>query len=271
MRKPRTPARSSRAAKRKARRHHAIRRSDAMRPSAMRRAAVGAAGQGLVVGDQHQGRAGLGHQVEHQVGHRGGVGGVEVAGGLVGEQQARAGGQGAGQGDPLLLAAGELVRIVPRARAAARPGPASRAPFGGRRASPAISSGAATFSSAVMLGSRWKDWNTSDTRPRRSRARPSSSSAARSSPSRRTRPLRRPLQPGGDRDQRGLAAAGGADDRHPLAGRRPRNRRRAGSPPARPPTAGSGGRARARAAPRARWRRTWIGLAVEATAQAPTT
>jgi hypothetical protein len=39
-----------------------------------------------------------------------------------------------------------------------------------------------------MLGRRWKAWNTSDTRPRRSRARPSSPSRDSSLPSSRTLP-----------------------------------------------------------------------------------
>ena len=39
-------------------------------------------------------------------------GAVEVAGGLVGEQDRRPGGEGAGEGHPLLLAAGELARVV---------------------------------------------------------------------------------------------------------------------------------------------------------------
>ena len=39
-------------------------------------------------------------------------GAVEVAGGLVGEQDRRPGGEGAGEGDPLLLAPRELARIV---------------------------------------------------------------------------------------------------------------------------------------------------------------
>jgi hypothetical protein len=38
--------------------------------------------------------------------------GVELAGGLVGEQELGAGGEGAGDGDALLLAAGELARAL---------------------------------------------------------------------------------------------------------------------------------------------------------------
>src|SRR5688572_19200672 len=45
-----------------------------------------------------------------------------------------------------------------------------------------------TFSSAVMAGSSWKDWNTKPTVRARNAARPSSSSAKRSRPAMRTRP-----------------------------------------------------------------------------------
>src|SRR5690606_29252257 len=53
---------------------------------------------------------------------------------------------------------------------------------------PASSSGSMTFSSAVRLGRSWNDWNTKPTWRARRRARPSSSSANRSCPARRTVP-----------------------------------------------------------------------------------
>ena len=46
-------------------------------------------------------------------------GAVEVAGRLVGQDDAHAGGEGAGDGDALLLAAGKLARIVPQPMAEA--------------------------------------------------------------------------------------------------------------------------------------------------------
>src|SRR5690348_14304947 len=46
----------------------------------------------------------------------------------------------------------------------------------------------ATFWSAVIVGTRWKDWKTMPMASRRKRARPSSSSVARSVPATRTRP-----------------------------------------------------------------------------------
>jgi hypothetical protein len=69
-----------------------------------------------------------------------------------------------------------------------RPGPASRGRWRWRRGFRRSPAGVATFSSAVMLGSRWNDWNTRAARPRRRRARPSSFSFARSWPNRRTVP-----------------------------------------------------------------------------------
>jgi acyl-CoA thioesterase-1 len=64
------------------------------------------------VGDEDEGGAGGGVEVEEHVddGAAGFV--VEVAGGFVGEEDFRAVHEGAGQGDALLLAAGKLVRVV---------------------------------------------------------------------------------------------------------------------------------------------------------------
>src|SRR5690625_5208759 len=53
---------------------------------------------------------------------------------------------------------------------------------------PATSSASITLSSAVRLGSKWKDWKTKPTWPRRSRARSFSSMAVKSLPNRVTRP-----------------------------------------------------------------------------------
>jgi hypothetical protein len=77
--------------------------------------AAAAPGDGLVVGHQHQGRALLGVHGEHQVDDAGAGGGVEVAGRLVGEQQARLHGEGARDGDALLLAAGQMLGIMAEA------------------------------------------------------------------------------------------------------------------------------------------------------------
>ena len=53
---------------------------------------------------------------------------------------------------------------------------------------PASSSGVATFSSAVIVGIRWKDWKTTPICSRRNRASASSFIAVRSRPSAVTRP-----------------------------------------------------------------------------------
>ncbi len=64
------------------------------------------------MGDDDEGGAGLLVEVEEQL--LDGMGGafVEVAGGFVGEEQPGGIGEGAGQGDALLLAAGELGGIM---------------------------------------------------------------------------------------------------------------------------------------------------------------
>ena len=83
---------------------------------------------------------------------------VEVPGRLVGEDDGRLRDERARDGDPLLLAAGELgrpvrapVRRARRDRAAPRTRPC-------RASSPAIESGRRMFSSAVSIGSRLKNW-----------------------------------------------------------------------------------------------------------------
>src|SRR3954470_17941029 len=71
-----------------------------------------AAGQVLVVGDQHKGGAvvaDVGFEYFHD---SGGIVAVEVAGRLVGQEQSRRVDQGASDGDALLLAARQLARQV---------------------------------------------------------------------------------------------------------------------------------------------------------------
>ena len=62
--------------------------------------------------DQHQGGAEIAVQAEQQIAHRFGRAVVQVAGGLVGQQQSRAVHQGTGNGHALLLAARELTGPV---------------------------------------------------------------------------------------------------------------------------------------------------------------
>ena len=98
--------------------------------------AVGVRRRDRVVGDHHD-RLAAGRRRSRAAGRapRGAVRGVERAGRLVGEHDGRVGDQGAGDGDPLLLAAGQLrpaggrarsaeadaVRAASRTRAAVRP------------------------------------------------------------------------------------------------------------------------------------------------------
>ena len=64
------------------------------------------------MGDEDEGGAFDAVEVEEEVEDVRAVGGVEVAGGLVGEDDGRAQDEGAGEGDALLFAAGELDRVV---------------------------------------------------------------------------------------------------------------------------------------------------------------
>ncbi len=85
---------------------------------------------------------------------------VELAGRLVGEQQPRAGREGAGDGDALLLAAGQFARPVPGVV-----GQADQAEHHGStrwsralESTPEMRSGTPTFSAADSTGSRPNDW-----------------------------------------------------------------------------------------------------------------
>jgi hypothetical protein len=69
-----------------------------------------------LVGDQHDGQAQLAVDLRQQRQHRGGGLRVQRAGGLVAQQDLRAGRQRAGDADALLLAAGQLRRILLRMR-----------------------------------------------------------------------------------------------------------------------------------------------------------
>jgi hypothetical protein len=78
---------------------------------------VGEGGRVRVVGDHHDGLAVLVDRAAHEAEQLGARGRVEVAGGLVGEHDRRLGGQRPGRGHPLLLAAGQLGRLVAEALA----------------------------------------------------------------------------------------------------------------------------------------------------------
>lgn len=143
--------------------------------------------QTLVVGNQDQGGTAFAVEFEEQIADPLAGGAVEVAGGFVGEQHVRLRREGTGNGDPLLLAAGELARIVAQALAEAD----SLKQFSGALASGGAAfqfQGSITFSSASRLSSNWNDWNTKPTWAARTRARWSSSRSPRACPARRTSP-----------------------------------------------------------------------------------
>ena len=232
MRKPFSPPRSSRRASVAARRQ-----LPAVSATPVKRRHCGcghhadgpcgrSARQHGIVGDQQQRGAAARAQREHQVDDVAAGLAVEIAGRLVGQQQPRRDDEGAGQRHPLLLAAGELAGIVGRGDGRARRTPSSRRRVAEGVAAPASSSGTATFSSAVMVGIRWKSWNTMPTRSRRNSASPSSSSAVEILAGDRDSPGARPLQPGDHHHHRRLAGAGRADDADRLAGRHARSRPR---------------------------------------------
>src|SRR4051794_5202554 len=160
-----------------------------------------------VVGDHDDALPELVHAATEQGEHVGGGAGVEVAGGLVGEDHCWASGQGPGAGHPLLLAAGQLTGTVSEAGAQVdgvddlvQPGGGGGAGggggggggrgggggggvwmigpsgggWGGRRAR---SGGRVMFSWAVTGGSRLNDGKMTPPWSRRSRVRARSGSA----------------------------------------------------------------------------------------------
>ena len=98
---------------------------------------VGLAGGRRLVGDHDDRLAELVRRPAHEREQLGRRLGVELAGGLVGEDDVGAGGQRPRRGDPLLLAAGELGRPMAQPVAEVervdRPGPATRRPARARR------------------------------------------------------------------------------------------------------------------------------------------
>jgi acyl-CoA thioesterase-1 len=75
-------------------------------------AAIGAGGEGFLVRDHDHRRALLAIHGEEQVKDCAAGGAIEIASGLVGEEDGRFEGEGAGEGDALLFAAGKLHGVV---------------------------------------------------------------------------------------------------------------------------------------------------------------
>ena len=127
-------------------------------PSARNSDAVGDRRGVRVVRDHHDRLAELVDRLAQQRQHLLAGARVEVAGRLVGEQDGRARDERAGDGDALLLAAGELGRAVRAPVARGRPCRAAPRPTPRSGFAPASESGSTMFSSAVSIGSRLKNW-----------------------------------------------------------------------------------------------------------------
>ena len=123
-----------------------------------------------IMGDEEQRRAVLALEREQQIDDlRSGLL-VEIAGRLVGEDDPGARRERARDGDALLLAARKLARIVGQPVAEPDALEMRLRHCARHRRRPLNSSGTATFSSAVMVGMRWKDWNTMPMASRRKSA-----------------------------------------------------------------------------------------------------
>ena len=117
-------------------------------------------GEVRVMGGDQRGQALAAHRRQQFLEDQAGGADIEVAGRLVGQQDARRIGQGAGDRHALLLAAGEAAGPVVLAAPAGRSWPAAPVPRSraAARGVPAASCGSTTFSSAVNSGSRWWNW-----------------------------------------------------------------------------------------------------------------
>jgi len=71
--------------------------------------AIGVFEESLIVGGEDEGEAEAAVEIVHKVNQLSGIAGVQVGGGLVGEDEGGAMDDGAGDGDTLALAAGEQV------------------------------------------------------------------------------------------------------------------------------------------------------------------
>ena len=121
-----------------------------------------------VVGDHHDRLAELAHGLTHEVEDLGARAGVEVAGGLVGEDDLGPAGERPGDGDALLLATRELGRPVRRGATRGRRSRRRCRARPCRACWPASRIGSVMFSAAVSVGMRLYAWKTKPTRSRRS-------------------------------------------------------------------------------------------------------
>ena len=153
-------------------------RSSTIRPSARNTARSAYDGGDGVMGDHDDRLAELAHRGAHERQDLGAGAGVEVAGRLVGEDDLGTAGEGAGDGDALLLPARELRRSV--LQAVLQPDGLDDL-VEPRRVGLAAgeAAGSAMFSAAVSVGTRLKDWKMNPMRSRRSWVSWRSSSSVR--------------------------------------------------------------------------------------------
>ena len=130
---------------------------------------AGVGGGDRVVGDHHDGLAEVAHGGGHERQDLGGGVRVQVAGRLVGEDDLGPLDQRPGHRDPLLLAAGELRRLVVQPVAPVRRCATTWSIHSRSGLRPARSSGNVMFSSALSVGSRLNCWKMKPTLSRRSR------------------------------------------------------------------------------------------------------
>ena len=191
------------------------------------------------VGGEHEGPPGPRVRRSRSVHHRAPGGVVEVAGGLVGEHEPRTARRGRGRW-PRAAArrrrGGRGSRQRDR-RGRPRQERASRArPSASRASAPASSAGSRTFSSAVRVGIRLKNWNTKPMWSRRKSVRSCAERRLRQVPSTKISPALGQVDARHEVQERALAAAAAPADGHELApalSRRWRPGGRRGSPPPR--------------------------------------
>ena len=135
------------------------------------------------MGDEHEGGLRLVGELAEEAEDVFAVGGIEIAGGLIGQNERGAVDEGAGDGDALLFAAGKLGGQGGGARGKAD------AREGGGDAGGALGSGDAGELERELdvfgggeRGEQMENWNTVPTRSRRRRASPSLGSASMRSP-----------------------------------------------------------------------------------------
>ena len=178
-------------------------------------------GERLFVRDQHHRGALLAIEREQQFEHGAPGGGVEIAGRLVGQQDRRPQGKGAGERDALLFAAGELHRVVIEAAFESD----AVEQFAGAVAA-ARCRGPREFHRAAARSLRRSAWGSVGRTGKRSRFCGPRSSAISSSPRvgdvlavQDDLAAGRRIEPGKQAEQRALPAAGRAHDRGELAAR----------------------------------------------------